>query len=132
MKLLARLFPKAAEVAAANQHAENAEAELSGLKAQHKTLWDSYSSHDTTIKNLRNELDALKAKLREQTDADLLLVSARIAVTILRGQKPAASDMALQQNLLAQQAALASPYNQSPGYAGLLQGLGRGGIFGGH
>jgi hypothetical protein len=67
----------------------------------------------------RDELAKLKTNLREQNEADLLLVSQRIAKRIMDGEKKEAlaQDLALQGNLLSQQQALGNPM-QSPWAAG--------------
>jgi uncharacterized protein (UPF0335 family) len=74
-ELFHRLFPRAAEMNAVMAHVEDLEEERGKLKHELKTLWDSYYSHDATVKSQRAEIASLKAKLREQVDADLLLVS---------------------------------------------------------
>lgn len=133
MNLFRMLFPKASELAAANDRIEALEADKAELNKRLSNLWESYNAHDATVQKQRTELIEMKKKLREQTDADLLMVSARIAITILKGEKPASSDLALQQSLIAQQQAMRPVVEWSSPYlsGGLLQGLGLGSLFGG-
>jgi septal ring factor EnvC (AmiA/AmiB activator) len=63
MKLLQKLFPKVAQLEAAEKRAETAEADLSETKRQLATLWESYHSHDATVKAQRETIDGLKSKL---------------------------------------------------------------------
>lgn len=134
MSIIARLFPKVAELEAARKRIDALEADKQELQRRHTALWESYNRHDATVQSQRNEIAELNAKLREQNDADLLLVSARIAIAILKGQKPEPSDLALRQSLYSQ----SSYYNQLGGNyrtvtgtaGGLLGALGLGGILG--
>lgn len=132
MTIIERLFPKAAELEAARKRIEVLEADKEELQRRHTNLWESYNSHDATVQKQRTEIAELKGKLREQNDADLLLVSARIAVAVLKGHKPEASDLAMQQQLLAHSSYYAqmqgANYRSSTG--GLLSALGLGGILG--
>lgn len=134
MKLLSRLFPKAAELEAARKQIELLEASREELRLRNKALWESNSQLETQVKTQRKELSEVREKLRDQNDADLLLVSARIAVAVLKGQKPEASDLALQQSLYAQSnyaAQLGGGYRTVTGTSGsLLSALGLGGILG--
>ena len=133
MNLLKILFPKAAELAEARSRIEQLEADKDDLKRKEAALWESYNRHDATVQSQRSEIANLKAKLREQNDADLLAVSARIAIKILKGEKPAASELALQQNLIQQQRAYGQAYEYAVGpygSGGLLNQLGLRGIFG--
>lgn len=60
---------------------------------------------------LNKSLQDIKARLREQNEADLLLVSERIRSRILAGEKVKADDpQVVNQNLLWQQRAAQSPY----------------------
>lgn len=72
------------------------------------------------------ELGELKAKLRQQNEADLLFVSMQITKRLMEGEKRDSSDL---QSLLSQQARLAqNVYPQGAYNSGLLGGLGN--IFG--
>ena len=131
MNLFRALFPKASELTDAQNRIERLEADKEELRTRNAALWNSY--HESEGKRLEaiRERDAANGKLREQTDADLLLVSARITQTILAGKKPEASDVSEQQRLLAQRQALTpiQYYSSSP-YQGLMQQLGLGNVFG--
>lgn len=118
MKLFDRLFPKAAELDKANTRIASLEVDRAELTKRNANLWESYNSLDATVQKQSTEIAELKAKLHEQTDADLLLVSARIMIATLKGEKPAASDIAMQQSLIAQQQ---SQRNAFQGY-GQFQG----------
>lgn len=133
MGLFSRLFPKAVELEKASKRIEVLEADRAEQTRRYSRLWESYCTLDATVQQQRTEIALLKGKLREQTDADLLLVSARIMIATLKGEKPAASDIALQQSLHAQQQSM----QQSPlgAYGGsiansLAQQLGLGNVFG--
>jgi hypothetical protein len=81
---------------------------------------------NTAIAGLKTERDSLQAKVREQNEADLLLVSMRIQQRILAGEKKEAlrGDIALQQQLMAMSQSQ-NPWNGGLGNAGLM-----GAIFG--
>ncbi len=138
MKLLNWLFPNAAELAEATKRIDALEAERAELKKQNKSLWDSYNAHDATVQAQRTEIAALTTKLREQNDADMMLVSAKLIATIVRGEKPWASDVQRYHELsLALQQMQMSPYVGSSyasvtgtGDIGILGALGLGGVFG--
>lgn len=125
MSLYSRLFPKAAELEKANKRIEVLEADRAELTKRNSKLWESYNSHDAALQKARTELSEVKGKLREQTDADLLLVSARIIQATLRGEKPNSEDVVRQQQLSALQQSL-RPYDYYSGQAnmGMLGGLG--------
>jgi predicted nucleic acid-binding Zn-ribbon protein len=130
MNLFRKLFPKASELADANNRIDALEADKVELNRRLSNLWESYHAHDATVQKQRTELAEMKKKLREQTDADLLLVSARIAIATIKGEKPAEADVLLQGQLHAQQQSM-RPYSEwsSTSYASLAQNLGMGGIF---
>lgn len=132
MNLYRRLFPKAAELQAAQSKVEKLEASFAELNRRHTTLWESYNKLDAEVQSKRNELAEMRGKLREQVDADLLLVSARIILATLKGEKPNPEDLIRQQQLGAMQNSLRAQmgYYESASPIGLLQGLGLGGVFG--
>ena len=131
MNIIKMLFPKAAELAEANKLTESLIGERDDLKKRNKTLWEDYNNLSSAKQKVETDLEEIKTKVREQTDADLMLVSARIIMDTLKGKKPAPSDLNLQRSLLAQQQAMGSFGQESyyP-YGGLLGGLG--GLFGNH
>lgn len=129
MNLVNKLFPKAVELATAHKAIEALTVERENLKQRLEALSTDYRQSEAAKNGFRAELEAAKTKLREQNDADLMLVSARIVLDTLKGKKPEQNDLMLQSNLLRQQAALGSV---NYGYGSGLQalGLGLGGIFG--
>jgi chromosome segregation ATPase len=127
MGVVNKLFPNAAELADAKKRIEELEIERSDLLQRNSDLLQrnrALSESFNQAQKAKNELNELKKK---QTDADLILVSARIILSTIRGDRPAASDVSLQQSLLAQQKSFNVDH-----YGGLLNylGLGIGGIFG--
>jgi len=121
MKLIDTLFPKAAIVAAANERIKYLEAYRSEQERHIIELTASFKQVEAAQNGLQKELTVTRAKLREQTDADLLLVSARIIMDTLKGEKPKQQELTLQGNLLAQQQALGSTnYNSGFPYGGML------------
>lgn len=131
MSIFSRLFPKALELEQAKHRIEVLETDKAELAERNKALWASYNNSDATVQKQRTELANLTKKLREQNDADLLLVSARIAIATLKGEKPVAADVALQQNLISQQAALSGYYSGQMSGGGLLGQLGLASALGG-
>ena len=130
MKLFRMLFPKSSELADAQKRIERLEADKAELQTRNTALWTSYHEAENRYLEATKERDAVKKIVREQTDADLLLVSARITQTVIAGKKPAPSDVSEQNRLLAQQQALSpiqyyasSPYQQQMGVLGQI-GLG--------
>lgn len=113
-------FPKAKELEAAQERIKELSVECANLKR----VANGVHQAEATANGLRAELEAAKVKLREQTSADLMLVSARIIMDTLKGQKPNPQDIALQRNLLAQQQMLGMAQSASP------YGYGSGGLFG--
>jgi chromosome segregation ATPase len=132
MNLYRRLFPKAAELKDANARIEALEAVNGELNQRLSKLWESYNAHDATIKALRENVTSLKGRLREQTDADLLLAASKIIGTILKGQKPEQEDVSRYNYLVAQQQAMgqSSSYANLYGGGGILEALGMGNMFG--
>jgi hypothetical protein len=82
----------------------------------------------TALSSLNAEKDALQSKIREQNEADLLLVSMRITQRILAGEKKEAltSDLYAQQQLMAMSGQYQNPY----GSFGQSSGLGLHSLFG--
>lgn len=82
---------------------ESLRVELDDLKNKNTELWKSCNKFESRALSAESKVveieKDLKSKLREQNDADLLLVSIRIANTIVSGKKPAADDLARQQAL---------------------------------
>jgi septal ring factor EnvC (AmiA/AmiB activator) len=103
------------------------EEERDRLRSQYAQFSAESQSKVAQIARLETELRTTKEKLREQTDADLLLVSARIIAATLRGEKPAPADLVLQQSLAAQQRAL---MHCAQPYSGILSSLGIGNALG--
>lgn len=112
MTMFQRLFPSAAKVEKAEKRAESAEAAAFEVKERHETLWKSYHALEAISKKQSEEIDALKTKLREQNDADLMLVSGKIICAVLRGEKPKDEDVFRHSALMKQRASmgLGSPY----------------------
>src|SRR5260221_14586052 len=118
-------FPKAEELEAAKKRIEQLSVECANLRELGKKVHQA-EAHSNA---LRTELEITKSKLREQTSADLMLVSARIIMDTLKGNKPNPQDIALQQNLYAQQQALGMAQSLAGGYGSGTQSL-FGAIFG--
>lgn len=133
MTIFQRLFPKAVELDRAAKRIDVLDAENVELRRKNSNLWDSYSSANNRAEVLAKESADLKAKIRKQTEADLLLVSMQIQKRILEGEKIETSSGL--QALYAQQQSLASNISPYSGYMGQLGGLGQalglGNIFGG-
>lgn len=131
MNLLKKFFPKAVELEKANKRIEELEASVGDLTIKNHHLWESYNGLQAQYHEAVKLLDEFKEKLREQNDADLLLVSARITQSIIAGKKPAVSDVSEQQRLIAQRQALGNAqYYSSSSYGNLLGQLGLSGVFG--
>lgn len=103
MSLFSRLFPKAAQLERASKRIETLEADRAELTQNNEKLLENNSALDTAVQKQRSEIAEIKTKLRDQTDADLVLVSARIIMSTLNGNKPDHSDIAMQQLLVSQQ-----------------------------
>ena len=133
MTIFQRLFPKAVELDRAAKRIDVLDAENVELRRKNSNLWDSYSSANNRAEVLAKESADLKAKIRKQTEADLLLVSMQIQKRILEGEKIETSSGL--QALYAQQQSLASNLSPYSGYmsqlGGLGQALGLGSVFGG-
>lgn len=137
MKLLNRLFPGRAEI-------ETLRAERDKLAEQNEALRQAEAAsrlreneHYQREAMLRTELRQTKEKLREQTDADLLLISQRITAKILEGDRPEQDEIVEQQRLMAQRHSLAAQLNVANqmamgnyGSSGLANALGLAGVFG--
>lgn len=108
MGLFQKLFPKAAQLDAAERALEAAKADASEAKQSLKNLWESYHAHDAALQKLRAELSEAQQKVRAQNEADLLLVSMQIIQRITAGEKKETSSGL--QSLLMQQQALQSAY----------------------
>lgn len=126
MGLFAKLFPKAAELQKANDRIEVLEVKHAELTQRNKSLWDSCNANERALQDKSAELDKVLAKVREQNDADLLLVSMQIVQRVVAGEKKETSPQL--RALYSQQSALQnSPYasyaNQL-GSVGMLGGLG--------
>ena len=113
MKLWNRLFPKATELAEAQKCLVELRGQLNdalmknvNLRQSNEELRFGLTRVETERNGLLADLGKAKAKLREQTDADLMLVSARIIADVMKGKKPEQHDLALQQNLWAQRNAM--------------------------
>ena len=117
MSLFQRLFPKATELTSAAKRIEVLGNDNATLSKQVAALWESFNSEHARVESLTKERDELKAKVRKQTEADLLLVSMQIQKRILEGEKIETSGSL--QSLYMQQQSLAanSPY---AGYMGQL------------
>lgn len=133
MTIFQRLFPKAVELDKAAKRIDVLDAENVELRRKNSNLWDSYNSANNRAEVLAKESTDLKAKIRKQTEADLLLVSMQIQKRILEGEKIETSSGL--QALYAQQQSLASNISPYSGYMGQLGGLGHalglGNVFGG-
>lgn len=88
--------------------------------SQNNQLRQDLDSARSSYYKVSKKLSKTETKLREQNEADLLLVSERIHQRILKGEKvkPTDQDIALQKQLYAQHLAYQqSPYTPSyPGY----------------
>ena len=106
--------------------------ELISLRGEVSRLRQNEAQYMMQINSAETDRAALRSKLREQNDADLLLVSVKIGMDIVKGEKPKDSDLLLQNSLLQQrQAGLSgSPYSAF-GLGSSGQSL-FGAIFGGH
>lgn len=102
---------------------EEAERERDSLRERAAQFAAEHQSRLAEIYRLKSELLSTREKLREQTDADLLLVSAKIIAATLRGDKPEPADVTYQRQLIAQQQNLQMNQYVTGGLAGL------GGIF---
>jgi chromosome segregation ATPase len=126
------LGPSVARIEAATRKVDELLKERDKFASENASLRSQLSKVNTEIGELRSELASTKTKLREQNDADLMLVSVRIIAATLKDQKPEKSDVAAQQDLLNQQRSLwvaqGNPYNQL-GFAGGQRPFGS--IFGG-
>lgn len=133
MSIFQRLFPKAVELDKAAKRIDVLDAENVELRRKNSALWDSYNSANNRAEVLAKENSDLKAKIRKQTEADLLLVSMQIQQRILAGEKIETSSGL--QSLYAQQQALAANYSPYGSYMSQLgslgQTLGLGNLFGG-
>jgi hypothetical protein len=86
---------------------------------------------DLEISNLRHEIIETKSKIREQTEADLFFVSAKIQKKLLEGEKkenlqPEISLSLSYQNMLEQ---YNRPYISSTSSTSLLESLGLGSLY---
>lgn len=117
MKLFNRLFPKAAELERASKRIDGLVSDVGELTIKNANLWESFNRVQASVETLTKENADLKAKVRKQTEADLLLVSMQIQKRIIDGEKIETSSSL--QALYAQQQNLAanSPY---AGYMGQL------------
>jgi hypothetical protein len=93
--------------------------ELHNVRTSNLRLSADLQQANTAMAGLRAERDSLHAKVREQNEADLLLVSMQIQQKILGGEKKEnlAGEVALQQRLVAQQSAM---QNLNPYHGGLF------------
>jgi len=108
-----------ANVAAMEANARARNAEAASMAAQE------------ALSKANAEAAELKKKVRDQNEADLLLVSLQIVKRITDGEKRETSPGL--QTLLDQQAALrSSPYQSYSGYGNMLGSLGLGGLLGGY
>jgi hypothetical protein len=96
---------------------DRAESERDSLRVEKSQFAHEHQTRITTIARLETELRVTKEKLREQTDADLMLVCARIILATVNGKKPDPVDLAAQQRLALQQQSM-NMYN----YGGLFDG----------
>ena len=132
MSLFSKLFPQAHELQSAAKRIKSLEATVSDLASKNGILWNNYNSESKRAETLAAEIAPLKAKIRKQNEADLLLVSMQIQKRILDGEKLETS--ATLQGLYAQQQAMSNYYPyasyQSP-LSGLGQALGIGGMLSG-
>lgn len=119
-----KLFPKAAELEAKEKRIQELELRCNQLTQVANHVHQAESETATA----RQELQKIKAQVREQTTADLMLVSARIIAGALKGEKLKEADISLQRTLYSQQQQMA---NSISGYG--LGGAGTslfGAIFG--
>jgi len=134
MKLIDKLFPDRAELAAAQSEVESLSAECDRLRYAIERLESAQTKHYETERKLREQLRETTGKVREQTDADLLLISERLREKIVAGEKPTSAEVAEQQRLIGQRNSLQQQQmalsNTGYGYS-TLGALGLAGIFGG-
>lgn len=134
MKLLDRFFPSRAEIEALKAERDELTKRNEFLQQAEATSRSRESEYHQREAMLRTELRQTKEKLREQTDADLLLISQRITAKILEGDKPERDEIAEQQRLMAQRQSLAAQLgsaNQMALYNGSAGLYGLSGILGG-
>ena len=62
------------------------EKENSDLASKNKELWDNYNKKESAVLSLVKEVADLKSKMREQSEADLVLISLKIIQRIMRGE----------------------------------------------
>lgn len=134
MKLRDRFFPSRAELDSLKAERDALAEQNESLRQREATARQREREHSQREETLKTELRQTKEQLRDQTDADLLLISQRITAKIVEGDKPTRNEIDEQQRLMAQRQTLASQLNaQNAQGAGSLAGLNSalgGGLFG--
>jgi hypothetical protein len=99
--------------------------ELHNVRTSNLRLSADLQQANTAMAGLRAERDSLQAKVREQNEADLLLVSMRITQRVLAGEKKEAltSDLYAQQQLMAMSGQYQNPYGGPNAYGAGLSAL---------
>lgn len=104
---------------------QSLELENAELKTRNTALWDSYTKEANKVATVIAEKDKLAAKVREQTEADLVLTSLKIIDGVSRGGKTREEVQPLAYLQQQQMATLQNVSSSGYSYGGL------GGILGG-